>query len=195
MTQSERLVEGYNHLQKVRREVSRIYAALHTLQEAEVHLGREIKACLQQADEEAAATEQQRAEATLAEAFTKYGELLERLATTNEPDDQPAPPPIEVEMRLTPELSKGAGWAWHCLLAGKRLDGSQGWPPCYFATQHEATARGELWLLALSQQLGVELAAKWKEKESLANMGETELDATRRRESEQRERMKSGLPR
>lgn len=44
--QQERLLQGYNSLQKLRREVRTIHDALHGLEEAEIDLGSQIKACL-----------------------------------------------------------------------------------------------------------------------------------------------------
>lgn len=76
-----------------------------------------------------------------------------------QPAEEPAPPPIEVEMRLGTAYGPYGPCALQCKLGGIWCT-SQVSHTSLFAQQ-----AGEEWLAALGKQLDVTLVAKWEEKE------------------------------
>ena len=122
-------------------------------------------------------------EQTMAEATTKYDDLLKWLAdddTTNQVDPLAAEeaeleadlaeaakqpisvpaPPIEVEMRVTHPAKYE--WGWECQLCHRWLT----IPDCegiFYVAEDIAKLCGQKWLAALSDQLGVPLVAVWED--------------------------------
>lgn len=159
MTSRQKLTEILN---EVLQDLATARLAVIRLSKTE----KTVRRCIQ--EEETESVQQ-----TLAEATARYGELLERLATTNQPDEQPvppppseeaqrasriearlkAPPPIELEMR-TCEIRDGT-WIAGPMAVVRRSH----------SIEDAAKMDANNWLRRLSKQLGTPLVPKWEGEE------------------------------